>query len=212
MGTDEGDILSRVGLDAQRIGFGDTPAIVVVDLQNFLTHEDGAIGIDMSDVVTHTNDLIAMGRQRDVPIVFVRNVPYPDGRRIGKWAKLTVDTELADPNESDSAHLDDRLDVQEDDAVVDKHQANAFHETPLDTMLTDWDVDTVILTGCSTSGCIRATALGSCANGYRTVLPEECLGDRSPEQHEANLYDIHTRIGDVVPLSEVTDYLGTLDA
>ena len=70
-----------------------------------------------------------------------------------------------------------------------------------------WGVDTAIVTGCTTSGCVRATVVDACSHGYRTIVPEESVGDRAPEPHEANLFDIHEKYADVRPVTEVFDYL-----
>ena len=196
----------RVGLESQRIGFGERPAVLVVDLQCVLTRDAGHHGADLSAVVDGTNELIAAADRAGAPVVFVRNVPYPGGERIGKWAKLPVDPSLYDPDTASGA-LDDRLAVDDRHTIIDKHQASAFHETELASLLTDWQVDTTILAGCSTSGCIRATATAACARGFRVSVPTQCVGDRSPSQAEASLLDIHTRIGDVVSLEETIAYL-----
>jgi nicotinamidase-related amidase len=103
--------------------------------------------------------------------------------------------------------IDDRCQVGEDDHIIEKKQASAFHETELDSMLTAWAADTVIVTGCTTSGCVRASVVDACASGYRVVIPENCVGDRSDEQHDANLYDMDAKYADVRPLEEVLEYL-----
>lgn len=198
--------VNRTGLPSNRIGFGDVPVVLVVDLQNALTNDSWDIGKDFTGLIEHTNELVKGAYQHGHHVVFIRNVPYPDGSRIGKWAKLDLDPELAD-SDSEANRLDARLHITEDATIVEKHQASAFHETELHSMFIHWDVDTVIVCGVSTSGCIRATALGSCARGYRTILPVECVGDRSSEQHEANLEDIDARIGDVVRLVEARNYI-----
>lgn len=205
-----GSTAERVGMASNRVGFGDAPAVVVVDLQRYLTRPDSPIGADLAPVVERTNELVGLAREADAPVVFVRQVPYPGGERVGKWRKVAVDPSVTDPEDGEG-QLDERLDVRDADQVVDKLQASAFHETRLDSLLTSYGVDTVVVAGCSTSGCVRATALGSCARGYRTVVPQACVGDRSPAQHEANLHDVDARIGDVVTMAEVREHLATVD-
>ena len=95
----------------------------------------------------------------------------------------------------------------ERDVIINKQYASAFFGTSLAAMLTSLSVDTVILTGCSTSGCVRATAVDGMQNGFRVIVPQECVGDRHPQPHEANLFDINSKYGDVVPKQEVMDYL-----
>jgi nicotinamidase-related amidase len=202
--TDE-TIHNRVGMTARRVGFGDTPAVVVVDLQTGLTRPEYSLGADLGDVIKETNRVTGAANDADVPVFYTRHVPYPDGRRVGIWQKIE-DIDILDPSQK-SGRLDDRLDVHESSTVVDKRQASAFHETTLNSTLTSMGFDTVIVAGCSTSGCIRATTLDACSHGYRTIVPELCVGDRSAEQHDANLQDIHVRIGDVVSTEEVLEYL-----
>lgn len=108
--------------------------------------------------------------------------------------------------------LDDDLNRDETDHVLDKRQASSFHGTELESMLTAAGVDTIVLTGCTTSGCIRATAVDGCAHGYRVIVAEEGVGDRAVEPHEANLFDIDAKYGDVRPVSEVVEYLRDLSA
>ena len=91
--------------------------------------------------------------------------------------------------------------------VIKKQYASAFFGTPLAAMLTSQRVDTVILTGCSTSGCIRASAIDGMQHGFRVIVPRECVGDRHPGPHEANLFDIDSKYGDVVSKAEVLAYL-----
>jgi len=94
-----------------------------------------------------------------------------------------------------------------EDVVIIKQYASAFFGTALASMLTAERVDTVIVTGCSTSGCIRATAVDGMQHGFRVIVPRECVGDRAPEPHDANLFDIDRKYGDVVSRAEVLAYL-----
>ena len=96
------------------------------------------------------------------------------------------------------------------DLVIVKNYASAFFGTSLSATLTAQGIDTLILTGCSTSGCIRATAIDGIQNGFRVIVPRECVGDRRQEPHEANLFDIDAKYGDVVSKRETLDYLARL--
>ena len=94
-----------------------------------------------------------------------------------------------------------------DDVILIKQYASSFFGTSLAAMLTARGVDTLIITGCSTSGCVRATAVDAMQNGFRPIVPRECVGDRHDGPHEANLFDINAKYGDVVPLSDVMSQL-----
>jgi maleamate amidohydrolase len=96
------------------------------------------------------------------------------------------------------------------EVVLVKQYASAFFGTPLASMLTSLGVDTLLLAGCSTSGCIRATAVDGMQHGFRVIVPKECVGDRAPEPHEANLFDIDSKYGDVESLATVLEKLGGL--
>jgi nicotinamidase-related amidase len=111
--------------------------------------------------------------------------------------------------DSEWIEIDDRLDCREEDLIIEKTQASAFHSTELDDYLSAMGVDSVLVAGTTTSGCIRAGATDSCSNGYRTTIPEECVGDRSPEQGKANLLDLDARYADVRSLRDIiTDLRG----
>jgi len=108
------------------------------------------------------------------------------------------------------AEIASELEVREDDLVLVKQYASAFFATPLAATLTSLQVDTLILAGCSTSGCIRATAVDGMQHGFRVIVPRDCVGDRHEAPHEANLFDINAKYGDVVSLGEVVERLNML--
>jgi nicotinamidase-related amidase len=115
---------------------------------------------------------------------------------------LTLGSELVD--------LDPHLNRSPEDLVIVKKYASGFFGTYLASTLTMRAVDTVIVTGCTTSGCVRATVMDALAHGFRPIIPIEAVGDRAQEPHEANLFDIGSKYGDVVSTQEVIDYLDRL--
>ena len=128
------------------------------------------------------------------------------GRWIEKGPKLETLREG-----SKWVEIDDRLATTDTDHVLNKRQASAFHETEIGSMLTAWEVDTVIVCGCTTSGCVRASVVDACSHGYRTIVPEECVGDRAQEPHDANLFDMNAKYADVRPVDEVERHLADTD-
>ncbi|WP_136591845.1 isochorismatase family protein [Salinigranum halophilum] len=203
-------VYERASMDT-RVGYGTTPALVVVDLQVGFTDSESPLGGDLTGVVDRTNDLLDAAHDTDVPVVFTRIVStHPDHADFGIWqAKIPrLDTLKAGSTWVD---IDERLAREERDHVLDKRQASAFHETELASMLVAWGVDTVVVTGCTTSGCIRATVVDACAHGYRTIVPGEAVGDRAPEPHESNVFDMDAKYADVRPVGEVADYLRGAD-
>jgi nicotinamidase-related amidase len=103
--------------------------------------------------------------------------------------------------------IDPRLEPRTDETIVLKKGASAFFGTNLPAILVSQSVDSVILCGATTSGCIRATAIDLLQYGYPTLVPRECVGDRAQAPHEANLFDIDAKYADVVPLDDVLDYV-----
>jgi nicotinamidase-related amidase len=184
------------------VGFGEAPAVVVVDLQTAFTDPACPLGADLDDTVEATAELLRVARETAVPVFFTRCVYREDARDGAVFAeKIPSTTELTP--ESEWIELDPRLNPSEEAVVVEKQQPSAFFETGLDTMLTYEGVDTVVVTGATTSGCVRATVVDACSHGYRTVVPVECVGDRAEEPHEANLFDMGSKYADLMDRREV---------
>jgi len=197
-----------------RFGFGDKPAIVNVDLQCAYTRVDEFV----TAYETHprqldcVNQLAALARERRLPVVWTYVAYLESAEDCGVWGTRsdTPDSLQNIKRGSRRAELDDRLVVDPRDIVINKRMASAFFETQLASLLVWHKVDTVIVTGGSTSGCVRATVVDSLSHGYRTIVPEECVADKHESPHFANLYDMAVKYADVVPVAEVTDYLAKL--
>jgi nicotinamidase-related amidase len=203
--SDTEEIYEESGITGD-IGFGDSPAIVVIDLQTAFTDPACSLGSDLDDTVEANADLLETAREHDVPIYFTRCVYRDDARdgavfaeKIPSTAELTRDSEWLE--------IDPRLEPSDDDHVVEKQQPSGFFDTELDTMLTYEGVDTTVITGATTSGCVRATVVDACSHGYRPIVPEECVGDRAEDPHEANLFDMDSKYADVIGLDDVTTRL-----
>lgn len=206
MSEDKQAIYERAAMDNQ-IGYGTDPVLLVVDLQTGFTDPANPLGGDLTEVIEQTNTLVDAAHTGAIPVVCTRIVTkHDDMRDLGVWGEKipSLKTLKAD---SEWVDIDPRLNVGEDDHILDKRQASAFHETEFDSMLAGLGADTVVVTGCTTSGCIRASAVDACSHGYYTIVPEGAVGDRAPEPHEANLFDINAKYGDVRPVEEVVNYL-----
>lgn len=207
MSEDRERVYERAGMKDQ-FGYGNSPAVVAVDLQNGMTDPDNPLGAELDTMVANNDRIVGAAHDAGVPVVWTRVVyRHPDAADAGVWAEKIEPLRTLTAG-SHWIELDPRCTVGDDDYVLDKKHASAFHGTELDSMLTAWGIDTVIVTGCTTSGCVRATVVDACANGYRTVVPGGCVGDRSSEQHDANVYDMDAKYADVRPLEEVVTYLG----
>ncbi len=192
-----------------RIGYGRKPAVVVVDFINAYTTPGSALyAPPVIDAVRETVDLLDIARRSGILVVYTRVIYSPHGLDGGIWVqkvpalrKLVEGEPLAD--------IVPELPPAPQDVVINKQYASAFFGSPLSALLTSQGVDTLIVTGCSTSGCVRATAVDGMQYGFRVIIPRECVGDRRPEPHEANLFDIDSKYGDVVSKAEVLEYLAS---
>ncbi|MFZ5780052.1 MAG: isochorismatase family protein [Pseudomonadota bacterium] len=196
-----------------RFGFGRKPALVNVDLQNAYTRlaEFPATAYETDPrQIEHVNSLARLFRKKQCPVVWTYVAYLPSGEDCGVWGTRT-DTPDSLQNimeGSRRAAIDDRCNVDRaTDVVINKRMASAFFETNLGSLLTWHRADTVIVTGGSTSGCVRATVVDSLSRGYRTIVPEECVADRHESPHFANLYDMALKYADVLPVAEVLAFL-----
>ncbi len=190
-----------------RIGFGSHPAVLVIDFINaYITPGSPLYAPDVVTAVRETVDLLALARRKDVPVIYTKvlyNKNYRDGGIFVQKVPVLKTLVEGEP----LAEIVLELPPAETDVILVKQYASAFFGTPLAATLTALGVDTVILTGCSTSGCIRASAVDGMQYGFRVIVPRECVGDRHPGPHEANLFDINAKYGDVVSKQEVMTYL-----
>jgi maleamate amidohydrolase len=194
-----------------KLGYGKRPAIVVVDFQiGFTAPERSPLAGNLDAEVAATNTLIAAARKNDVPVIFTV-VGYDPHRQddAGLWPEKAPSLRLLKLG-SELVDLDPRLNRSPEDLVIVKKYASGFFGTYLASTLTMKAVDTVVVTGCTTSGCVRATVMDALAHGFRPIIPLEAVGDRAQEPHEANLFDIGSKYGDVVPTQEVIDYFNRL--
>ncbi len=194
-----------------KLGFGKKPALIVVDFQlGFTVPEQSPLAGNLSAEVAATNELIAAARKKDIPVIFTV-VGYDPHRQddAGLWPEKAPSLRMLTIG-SDLVKLDPRLNQEPGDLVITKKYASGFFGTYLASTLTMQSVDTAIVTGCTTSGCVRATVMDALANGFRPIVPIECVGDRAQEPHQANLFDIGAKYGDVMPLQEVLEYMEQL--
>ena len=195
-----------------RFGFGRRAAVVNVDLQKAYT----CVGDYPTAYETHPrqldyiNEVSEAARARGWPVVWTYVAYMESGEDCGVWGTRT-DTENSLQNikrGSRRAELDDRLKIDRvGDVIYEKKMPSPFHETQLNSLLVWHQVDTVIITGGSTSGCVRAAAIDSVSRGYQTIVPEECVADKHEIPHFANLCDMLMKYADVVPVAEVLEYL-----
>lgn len=193
-----------------RLGFGKHPAILVVDFINAYTVDSSPLyAPQVVTAVEETIPLLSLARQKNVPVLYTKvlyNKNFKDGgifiQKVPILKKMIEGEPLAE--------IVPQLPPADSDIIIIKQYASAFFGTSLVATLTSMGIDTLILTGCSTSGCIRASAVDGMQYGFRVIVPRECVGDRHPGPHEANLFDINSKYGDVVGKSDVMEYLQKL--
>jgi len=198
----------RKGL-GESVGFGQRPAIVVVDFIKSFTDPASPLGSNLDAEVEATGRLLALARRKRLPTVFTTVAYDPNLREAGVFVRKLPALKLLVKG-SEAVEVDPRLGMLPDEHLIVKSYASAFFGTALSSLLVSQSVDTVIVTGCTTSGCVRATAIDAMQNGFRTIVPRQCVGDRAEMPHEANLFDINAKYGDVVDLDEVLRYLNSL--
>jgi nicotinamidase-related amidase len=190
----------------QAVTMGERPAVLVVDFSCGFTDPECALGSELSAEVEATRRLLDEARARDVPVIFTTIGFEPSLRDGGLWLQK-VPT-LGDLQVGGRwVEIDPRLERREDETIVLKKGASAFFGTNLGAILVSQRVDSVILCGATTSGCIRATAIDLLQHGFPTLVPRECVGDRAQAPHEANLFDIQAKYADVVSLEDALAYL-----
>jgi nicotinamidase-related amidase len=191
-----------------KFGFGRKAALINIDLQRAYTDVDTFRTAYRTDPkqIDYINELSRLARARHMPVIWTYVAYMDNADDAGVWGTRTdTPDSLQNIREgSERAELDPRLDIdRERDAVINKRMASVFHETLIPSLLTWHQVDTVILTGGSTSGCVRASCVASLSSGYRTIVPEECVADKHEIPHFANLCDMMLKYADVEPYAVV---------
>jgi nicotinamidase-related amidase len=190
----------------ESVGLGEQPALVVIDLINAFTDPDSNLGSEVSGVLERTERLLAAFREHDLPRYFTTvayEESYGDAGMFIEKVPAMRELELG----TNRVEVDDRIAPQGDERVILKKYASAFFGTDLETELTTHRVDTLVIAGVTTSGCVRATAVDSLQHGYRTIVPHDAVGDRAEGPHRANLFDIDAKYGDVVETDDVVAHL-----
>ncbi len=189
-----------------RTGFGSSPCVLVIDFQYGMTDPECPLGsLELDAPIEVTTKILSAARKTEVPVIYTRVAFRPDlvdgGLFVEKvpslgWLKFG----------SRWVEIDDRVRPAEEDYILTKRRSSAFIGTELPQVLQTMGIDTIISVGCSTSGCVRQTAVDANAYGFRSVVVRDAVGDRSSTQHEANLVDLDGKYADVVSSGDVLDY------
>ncbi|HCR2980517.1 TPA: isochorismatase family protein [Serratia marcescens] len=199
------------GVWGQRIGFGRRPALLAIDFMQAYTTEGAPLfAPGVVSAVEESRELLACARRTGIPVIHT-HIRYHAGHFAdgGLWVKkapVMKDMVAGNP----LAAFCPPVAPLADEVVLSKQYASAFFGTALAPLLVAQGIDTLLMIGCSTSGCIRASAVDAVQHGFRAIVVRECVGDRHPGPHEANLFDIDSKYGDVVHKREALDYLNRL--
>ncbi len=215
----EQELVSLTGEEKQRyqraapggeIGFGERPALLIIDFMYSFTDPDEAFGANMDEALKATARVINLVRQKGVPVIYAV-FQYDEGSEseLGIWVKKMPSLPQLKAG-SRLVQIDERVKPVTGEPVIVKKGPSAFFGTHLASLLVSLRVDTLIITGCTTSGCVRATVVDALQYNFRPIVPRECVADRAKSPHEANLFDIHQKYGDVVPVQRVIDFLNNL--
>jgi len=188
-------------LHQNQLGLGRSPALLVVDMINGFTDPACQLGSNCPEVVAANIELLTAFRDRALPIFFTSVVYHNDQQASVFRAKVPALNVLT-PG-SHWVDIDSRMGRLASEPLVEKQWASAFYGTDLNSQLRALDVDSLVVTGLTTSGCVRASAVDGLQNNYQTVVALEAVGDRNPEAHQANLFDLNAKYADVLSVAEI---------
>jgi len=195
-------------LERNTLGLGSAPALVIVDMTKGFTDSSCPLGSDCPDVVAANARLLDIFHRLDRPVYFTTVVYYNDSQarvfrdRVPSLNVLTSGSEWV--------QVDDRLAMGPGDELIEKQWASGFHKTDLDDRLRRRGIDSLVVTGVSTSGCVRATVVDGLQYDYRVFVAREAVGDRNSDAHEANLFDMHAKYADVMSIDDIVAELVAL--
>ena len=202
---DDTEIYARQGF-GNSSGFGNKPALLIVDFVNGFNDPDLFGGGNIAPAIAKTQTLLKVVREKKLPIAFTRVVYADDGSDMGVFGmkasglqKLTEDAPIS--------QIVPELTPESGEYIVRKTQPSAFFSTGLAGWFVSKGVDTVIVTGCTTSGCVRASVVDSMSYNYRTIVASDGVGDRAMGPHEANLFDMGQKYADLSTCDEIVAHL-----
>ncbi|MCX7170276.1 MAG: isochorismatase family protein [Proteobacteria bacterium] len=195
-------------LPNQNVGIGHRPALIVVDATVGFTDPESPLGTESTREVAAIAKLLQVFRHKRLPVVFTTNSYLHAAEASVFREKVPLLNQLVAGGPL--AAIDPRILPQQDEIVLNKGVPSAFFDSPLRQMLNNLGVDSTVIVGFTTSGCVRATAVDALQSNFRLVVVREACGDRDPQAHEANLRDLQLKYGDVVSLEDALQMIGDL--
>ena len=192
-------------LQHNQLGLAQSPALLVVDMINGFTDPDSPLGTHCPDVVAANIELLAAFRNSGRPIFFTTVVYYDDQQASIFRAKVPA-LNVLQPG-SRWVAVNSRMERQVSEPLIEKQWASAFFGTDLSKQLRALAVDSLVVTGLTTSGCVRASAVDGLQNNFQVVVAREAVGDRNLDAHQANLFDLNAKYADVLGVDEIISRL-----
>ncbi len=194
-------------MDLERIdsGLGEKTALVLIDMINAFTDPNCALGTDCPSVIMANQELLEEFRARKLPIFFT-TVAYDNKNQATVFRQRVPALEVLQAG-SYWVQVDSRLALKEGEVLVVKQFASGFHGTDLDEQLKNCGVDSIVVTGLTTSGCVRASAVDGLQYNYKVVVSRDAVGDRNSEAHKANIFDLNAKYADVLGNTEIIQLL-----
>jgi maleamate amidohydrolase len=203
------DFYEEQGIFMKQFGYGKSPALLIIDMAYGWTDPEYATGSQrLDEAVIGINRLLPVCRMHKIPVIYT-TYPAPRNNEEPMHSNDQAKQRYT-PWDANACEIDDRLAPAPEDLIIYKENASAFFGTSLATYLIDRHVDTLIVTGCSTSACVRATSTDARAYRFKAIVPRECVQDRAAAAHEWNLLDIDAKFADVVSTDDVISYISSL--
>jgi maleamate amidohydrolase len=203
--NNERDIYRRQGF-ANPLGLGQAPALLIIDFVHGFTDPAHFGGGNIAEAIVGTQALLTLARAKGWPVAHTRVVYADDGSDAGAFA-IKVPSLLKLTETSPLSQIVPELTPAPGEAVIRKKHASAFFGTDLAAWLAFRRIDTLLIAGCTTSGCVRASVIDASAHNLRPVMVTDCVGDRALGPHEANLFDMSQKYADVMSMAELTQAL-----
>lgn len=209
--TEEKNAFAKFGVG--KLGFGSRPVLLVIDMQKEYTDKTNPWYFDMAASVSENIvPLLNAVRAKGIPVIYTYNGFRPDLSDAGLMAEKSLDirNRLVCIEGTPGVKIVDSIAPSSKDIVINKKRFSAFFGTDLLIYLRGLKADTIILTGCVTSGCIRMTAYDAFQYDYRVIIPPECVGDQTRGLHEHSLFIMDQVVADVIPVNQVIEEIGKL--
>ena len=188
-------------LDSHFLGLGEFPALVVVDMCKAFIDPSSPLGFECSKLIDANVKLVQEFRNRNFPIFFTTTI-YRNESEASVFRKKIPALNILKPNSNEVSFLEELSPIS-NEVLIEKKFASAFFQTNLSSILDKTNIDSLVVSGVTTSGCVRATALDSLQHNFLTIIAEDCVGDRDDSAHKSNLIDLQLKYADVMHSDEI---------